>query len=122
MLASQHNVFVLVMLENVNAVCVVNFFRYTNDWRNGSRIINDLWNYIPNRCAVLDEMIIAVTRPQWKKIVFQLLEVFAKKLNAFITNQRTDDLFNCIGDQCLAFFVSNVNEVAVTIQLLGSHV
>jgi len=109
------------MLENVNAVRVMNFFRYTNDWRNGIRIINDLRNYSPNCYAMLDEMIIAVTRPQSKKIVFQLLVVFAEKLNAFITNQRTDELVNCIGDQCLTFFVSNVNEVAVTIQL-ESHV
>ncbi len=38
-----------------------------------------------------------------------------------ITNQRTDEIVNCIGDQCLTIFVSNVDEVAVTIQL-GIHV
>ena len=70
---------------------------------------------------MLNEMIIATTQPHSKRIVFQLLEVFAKKLNAFITNQRNDELVNCIGDQCLTFFVLNVDEVAVTIQL-GRHV
>ncbi len=70
---------------------------------------------------MLNEMIIATTQPHSKRIVFQLLEVFAKKLNAFITNQRNDKLVNCIGDQCLTFFVLNVDEVAVTIQL-GRHV
>jgi hypothetical protein len=119
MLACQHNFVVGVMLENVNGV--KNFFRYTNDWRNGSRINNDLRNYHPNRCAMLDEIIVAVARPQSKKIVFQLFGGFAEKLNVFITNQRANELVNCIGDQCFTFLVSNVDEVVVTIQL-GSHV
>ena len=77
MLACQNNVFLRVMLEHVNACGVTNFFRYANNWRIDGVISNDLWNYSPNRCAMLDEVIVAITRPQSKKIVFQLLEVFA---------------------------------------------
>ena len=85
------------MLESVNAVELTNFIRYTRDWRIDCVVSNDLRNYSPNRCAMLDEVIIAVMRPQSKKIVFQLLKVFAEKLNAFITNQRANELVNCIG-------------------------
>jgi hypothetical protein len=65
------------MLEHINAVGEKNFFKYTSNWRNSSRIRNNLRNNSPNRCAMLDEIILAVMQPQSKKIVFKLLGVFA---------------------------------------------
>ena len=59
----------------------------------------------PSCGTALEEVIIAIERTEVTNVVFQLLEVRSNQCNAIISNQRTSELVNRIGNQSLTFFI-----------------